>query len=61
MSLPIPDTYPDWLSREDLAENLNLTASGGTFTAYLSRLRSTGLIEEDGEKRVRASSELMGA
>jgi uncharacterized protein DUF87 len=51
--------YPDWLTREQLAEDIDLTHSGGTFTAYLSRLRSPGLIEEDDDKRVRAATELM--
>lgn len=51
--------YPDWLSRDELAADLNLTAGAGTFSTYLSRLRSPGLIEEDAEKRVRAAVELM--
>lgn len=52
--------YPNWLTREDLADQLNLAAGGGTFGTYLSRLRAPGLIEEDGEKRVRAHPDLMG-
>ncbi|MGH6792541.1 MAG: hypothetical protein ACRECF_07365 [Methyloceanibacter sp.] len=51
--------YPNWLSREDLADQLSLTADAGTFGTYLSRLRRPGLIEEDGERRVRASPHLM--
>lgn len=51
--------WPRWLTREDLAVRLGLAASGGTFSAYLSRLRSPGLIEVDGPK-VRAAASLMG-
>ena len=36
------------LTRDELAEAADMTASGGTFGTYLSRLRSNGLIEEDG-------------
>lgn len=38
--------YPAGLSRQSLAEQLGLAASGGTFNTYLSRLRSNGLIDE---------------
>ncbi|MCC6775607.1 MAG: DUF87 domain-containing protein [Hyphomicrobiales bacterium] len=55
----LANAYPDWMSREDLAVDLDLAASGGTFAAYLSRLRSPGLIEEDGDKNVRAAQQLM--
>jgi uncharacterized protein len=57
----LADVYPQWVTRDDLAQGLSLAASGGTFSTYLSRLRSPGLIEEDGEKRVRAAETLMGA
>jgi hypothetical protein len=53
--------YPHWVSREELAEELNLAAGGGTFSAYLSRLRSPGLIEEGRDKNVRAAATLMEA
>lgn len=56
----LAEAYPHWMTRDELAEALSLAASGGTFNAYLSRLRSPGLIEEDADKRVRASAELMG-
>lgn len=53
--------YPDWISRDQLAAELGITASGGTFNTYLSRLRSPGLIEEDEDKNVRAAAILMEA
>lgn len=34
------------ISREDLASAAGMTASGGTFASYLSRLRSNGVIEK---------------
>lgn len=55
----LADHYPRWMTRDDLAGHLELAASGGTFSAYLSRLRSPGLIEEDREKNLRASPTLM--
>lgn len=55
----LASAWPHWVSRDDLAEALGLTASGGTFSTYLSRLRSPGLIEVDGPK-VRATASLMG-
>jgi hypothetical protein len=51
--------YPHWISRDHLAAELGITATGGTFNTYLSRLRSPGLIEEDGDKNVRAAAILM--
>lgn len=41
------DYYPSALTRQQLAEKLGLEASGGTFSTYLSRLRSNGLAEVD--------------
>jgi hypothetical protein len=40
--------YPHAIDKADLADALAMTASGGTFGTYLSRLRSNGLIEETG-------------
>lgn len=51
--------YPRSVSREELAAALDMTASGGTFAAYLSRLRSPGLIEQDGNRNMRAAPALM--
>ncbi len=53
------DRWPAWTAREHLAEACALTASGGTFSTYLSRLRSNGLLEERGAE-LRASATLMG-
>lgn len=36
-----------WMTRLELAERTDLTVSGGTFSTYLGRLRSAGLIDED--------------
>lgn len=54
----LADIYPHAIDREQLAVDLDLTASGGTFSTYLSRVRSSGLIEEDG-KMVRLAAALM--
>ena len=51
--------WPHLVSRDGLAGDLGMAASGGTFGTYLSRLRSNGLIEERG-KRLRLRPELMG-
>lgn len=53
------NAYPHYTSRQDLAEGINLAASGGTFSTYLSRLRSPGLIEENGSS-LRLSADVMG-
>jgi predicted transcriptional regulator len=51
------DSHPQWLAREDLAEAAGIAVTGGTFGDYLSMLRRTGLIEEDG-RLVRAAETL---
>lgn len=40
--------YPRPLTREALAAQVEMTASGGTFGSYLSTLKRNGLIEVDG-------------
>lgn len=50
-------TYPAGWSRTDLATEVGLEPSGGTFGTYLSILRRNGLVDVDGD-RVRASSTL---
>jgi hypothetical protein len=42
------DVYPDSMTREELSEQAGVTASGGTFSSYLSMLRTAHLIDEDG-------------
>lgn len=39
------DAYPDAVSRDELAAAVEMAASGGTFSTYLSRLSGNGLIE----------------
>lgn len=46
--------YPRALTRQALADALGMSAAGGTFGTYLSRLRSNGLIEV-AEGRIRCS------
>ncbi|MER2510751.1 MAG: hypothetical protein ABTQ27_18630, partial [Amaricoccus sp.] len=52
--------YPATVDREDLAGELGLAASGGTFSTYLSRLVSNGLATRLPEG-VRAAGELFPA
>ncbi len=39
------ETYPQWITRDDLAMRAGLAASGGAFSSYLSTLKRNGLIE----------------
>lgn len=61
---PMLDTlrnfYPKLIGRDDLAQQTGLTAGGGTFGTYLSRLRSNGIIEEPERGRYRLSAAIMG-
>ena len=41
--------YPNSMSRSELGDALGMTYSGGSFNAYLSTLRSNGLIDVDGQ------------
>lgn len=54
------EAWPHALSKDELAERIDMTASGGTFQAYISRLRSPGLIVQDGGG-IRLSDEVMGS
>jgi hypothetical protein len=49
--------YPSSLTKEDLAETVAMTVTGGTFQTYLSTLRRNGLVEVEGSE-VRASDTL---
>lgn len=42
------DMYPAPASPEFIAENVEMTHTGGTFKTYMSKLRSNGLIVKDG-------------
>lgn len=42
--------HPRGMDRADLADRVGMTATGGTFQTYLSRLKSNGVIEVAGRK-----------
>ena len=42
--------HPHGMDRANLADHAGMTATGGTFQTYLSRLKSNGLIEVSGRK-----------
>ena len=42
------EAHPEGLEKAGLAEEAGISMAGGTWSTYLSRLRSNGLIEEDG-------------
>jgi hypothetical protein len=44
------DRYPATIDRDDLADLLGMTASGGTFQTYLGTLRRNGLATVDGQQ-----------
>ena len=52
--------YPQAIDREQLAEHIGMTPTGGSFNTYLSRLRSNGLLEEPERGLVRLSAAIMG-
>ncbi len=52
------DAWPENLDRDDLAERIGMTASGGSYAAYLSRLAGPGLIERAG-RSIRLSDAVM--
>ncbi|MBR0855516.1 ATP-binding protein [Bradyrhizobium liaoningense] len=51
--------YPNAITRDDLATELGLAAAGGTFSTYVSRLRSPGLVQVNG-RQIRLAPALMG-
>lgn len=50
-------TYPNEITKDELASETGFTKEGGTFNTYLSELRRNGLIEVNGES-IKASKEL---
>jgi hypothetical protein len=40
------EQYPDMLTRAEVGKRTQLSSRSGTFSSYLSHLRSNGLIEE---------------
>ena len=54
------DAWPRELDRDELAAAVEMSASGGSFGTYLSRLAGPGIIERSG-RTVRLSADAMGA
>lgn len=54
------NSYPNQISRDELAQQVGMAASGGSFGTYLSRLRSNGLLEEPQRGFYRLTSVIMG-
>ena len=52
----LAEAYPRALTRDELSEASNVSAAGGSFDTYLSKLRTLELVEGRGE--LRASDEL---
>lgn len=55
----LAEKYPWDIAHQGIADALDMTASGGTFNTYLSRLRSNGLIEETSDGSYRVAEALM--
>jgi Skp family chaperone for outer membrane proteins len=55
----LAEIYPEWTTREQLAADIGLVPTSGTFSTYLGRLKTPGLIETTRDKQVRAASLLM--
>jgi len=53
----IVDAYPNTISREELAMQVDYSPTSGSFKNMLSHLRSTGLIDYEG-KEVKATEEM---
>lgn len=56
MLAALAEAYPESMSNQELAEAADLSAASGTFSTYLSRLRTLELV--DGRGSLRASEEL---
>ena len=54
----LAERYPEASGRAELAEELGLAATGGTFSTYLSRLVSNGPTVRLTDGSVRASEDL---
>lgn len=59
MAEALIEAWPAALAKDELAERVNMSAAGGSFGTYLSRLASPGLIERDGGV-IRLSADAMG-
>lgn len=56
----LKNEYPDWRTREAIANHLGISPAGSTLATYLSRIRSPGLIVES-YGNIRLSESVMGA
>jgi hypothetical protein len=56
----VADAYPDSLTKEMLGNAVEMTASGGSFATYLSKLTSNKLVTvERGSSEIRLAAWLM--
>lgn len=55
----LADVYPEAIARDQLAADVGQVPTSGTYSTYLGRLRTPGLIEVTRDKMVRASPMLM--
>jgi hypothetical protein len=55
----LAEVYPEAIERDQLAADVGLVSTSGTYSTYLGRLRTPGLIEVGRDKMVRASPMLM--
>lgn len=54
------ERWPKWTARDDLASYLGMSPTSGTFSTYLGRLSTPGLIQRDRDRGIRLSAEVMG-
>jgi hypothetical protein len=59
MAEALIEAHPHGLTRDELAERIEMSASGGSFGTYLSRLAGPGLIDRSGGM-VQLSADVMG-
>jgi hypothetical protein len=59
MAEALIQVWPQGLHRDELAARIDMSASGGSFGTYLSRLAGPGLITRDGGE-IRLTEEVMG-
>jgi hypothetical protein len=59
MAEALIEAWPEWLSRDELAARLEMSAAGGTFGTYVGRLAGPGVVER-GSDGIRLTCEIMG-
>jgi len=52
------EVFPETLDKANLADKARMIVEGGSFRTYLSKLKSNGLIEIAGKRRIKASEAL---